>query len=338
MIIVITGFAQKPVHNFSLTGTIEGKADGYIYLDRMDISTGSRITDSTLVNNGTFVFRGTIGEPLAVVISDGKIYVRDNPNVANFFIDKADMTISLKWGNFKDYKLTGSTMNDEMSTYMKLLGPDSKNSEAIGSEYIKAHPDSYLSSFILMMGMSRMTAEELQEKLDKLSDRVKEGSSAKSILKEISIKRGVAPGSVATPFTSTDINGKSLSLSDFKGKYIILDFWASWCVPCRQGNPHLKALYEKYNSKGLEVICVSDDDSNPDKWRRAVEKDSIGMFHHILRGLKVLPGYQFDRTNSISDKYGVHSLPTKFLIDREGKIVGCFDAEEMDNKLKAIFE
>ncbi|RYG08102.1 MAG: TlpA family protein disulfide reductase, partial [Chitinophagaceae bacterium] len=138
-----------------------------------------------------------------------------------------------------------------------------------------------------------------------------------------------------------DIGGKPLSLADFKGKYVLLDFWASWCVPCREGNPHLKKLYAQYKNKGLEIIGVSDDDSKPYAWKAAVAQDQIGMWKHVLRGLKRV-GDTYDRTNDISENFGIHTLPTKILIDRNGKIVGRYGGggesdEAMDKKLAEIF-
>jgi len=100
-----------------------------------------------------------------------------------------------------------------------------------------------------------------------------------------------------------------------------------------------------YGQPGDKCICTpysintySDDDSNPDKWREAVAKDKIEMFHHVLRGLKTLPDHTFDKTNNISEAYAVHYLPTKYLIDREGKIVGKFTTEDLEAKLKEFFE
>ncbi|MDD3990082.1 MAG: TlpA disulfide reductase family protein, partial [Bacteroidales bacterium] len=203
--------------------------------------------------------------------------------------------------------------------------------------FIKSNPDSYYAAFTLNMRKSYYPLDELQSYYDLMTERVKNGKDAKEILAEITKIRSLEPGNPAPVFATIDINGNPLSLSDFKGKYVILDFWASWCVPCRKSNPHLKALYEKYKDKGLEVICISDDDSKPDKWREAVEKDQIGMFKHVLRGLKILPGYKFDRTNDISEPYAVHSLPTKFLIDRNGNMVGKVTSEELEAKLKEVF-
>jgi cytochrome oxidase Cu insertion factor (SCO1/SenC/PrrC family) len=110
------------------------------------------------------------------------------------------------------------------------------------------------------------------------------------------------------------------------------------------GNPHLLSLYSKYKNKGkgLEIIGVSDDDGHPDAWKKAVDKDKIDVWKHVLRGLKQLPGYKFDRSADISDRYGIHSLPTKVLIDPNGMIIGRYGGggendEAMDKKLSEIF-
>ncbi len=110
-------------------------------------------------------------------------------------------------------------------------------------------------------------------------------------------------------------------------------------MPCRKGNPHLKELYQKYHDKGIEFIGISDDDSNPVLWKKAVEKDGL-PWHHVLRGLdwdKLNKG--IENENDISNKYAIHYLPTKILIDRSGKIIGRYgeSEEELDNQLKEIF-
>jgi len=156
------------------------------------------------------------------------------------------------------------------------------------------------------------------------------------------------PGTMSSNFSAKDINGVPLSLSDFKGKYVLLDFWASWCVPCRKGNPHLLKLYSEYKDKGFEIIGISDDDTKPDAWRNAVEKDGIGVWKHVLRGLdieRVKKGDYKNHPGEISDsKYAIASLPTKILIDPTGKIIGRYGGEgggndeDMDKKLAEIFK
>jgi len=162
----------------------------------------------------------------------------------------------------------------------------------------------------------------------------------KEIAKQMAELKAGSPGSVAADFTAKDINGNTLTLSTFKGKYILIDFWASWCVPCRRSMPHVKELYAEYKDKGLEVIGVSDDDNDSSAWKKAVATDGTGVWHNVLRGLdwaKLRKGEKSE--HDISDKFGIHSLPTKILIDRDGVIIGRYDkgteeeAAAMDKKL-----
>ena len=127
-------------------------------------------------------------------------------------------------------------------------------------------------------------------------------------------------------FSQTDINGRTLSLSSFRGKYILLDFWGSWCVPCRKGNPHLIELYDHYKDKGFDIIGIAKDDNTKDAWIKAVEKDKL-PWHQIL-------------CEHLDIKYNVTSYPTKILIDKNGLIIGRFgeDEIELDRQLKLIFD
>jgi len=148
------------------------------------------------------------------------------------------------------------------------------------------------------------------------------------------------PGWQAANFTTTDINGKSIKLSDFKGKYILLDFWASWCVPCRQASPHLLALYHKYNAKGFDIIGISDDDTRLQQWRNAVKTDSTAVFHQILRGAAKKGTAQ---TKDLHQVYNILSLPTKILVDPSGKIIGRYGDndttdDDLDKALASAFK
>ena len=233
----------------------------------------------------------------------------------------------------KDHE-KAAEMRDGWEPYHERMGK-------IDEEFMATHPDSYVTAQILRYKTSSMSYGEAQAAYDRLGERVKKSRLAAEIRAEIRKLRMGSPGSPAARFAKADIHGEMFDLNDLKGKYVIIDFWASWCVPCRKSNPHLKELYRKYKDQGLEVVCVSDDDSNEEKWRAAVEKDDIGMFRHVLRGLKQV-GNEFDRSQDISEKYGIHSLPTKILIDREGIIVGRYGGggeshEKMDEKLKEVF-
>jgi thiol-disulfide isomerase/thioredoxin len=220
--------------------------------------------------------------------------------------------------------------------------PFNERKDKVDLAFIKSHPDSYYSAYMLRWKVSGMPLAESKVYYEKLSPGIKYSSYGKAIQKEIKGLEGGSPGSVAAVFSVRDINDEQLSLAGFKGKkYVLLDFWASWCVPCRKGNPHLLSLYSKYKDKGLEIVGVSDDDSAPEAWKKAVAKDGIGVWKHVLRGLKRrATGY--DTTSDISAPFGIHTLPTKILIDKEGIIVGRYGGggegdEAMDKKLAEIF-
>ncbi|TKC63835.1 AhpC/TSA family protein [Pedobacter hiemivivus] len=222
------------------------------------------------------------------------------------------------------------------------MDPLREEMDKIDMEYIRTHPDSDYSAYALSWKVSSLPLAESKLLYAKLSDRIKQSSYGKKIADEVKSLEGGSPGSSASVFSSTDINGQPLSLADFKGeKYVLLDFWASWCVPCRKGNPHLLSLYSKYKDKGLEIIGVSDDDSNNEAWKKAVAQDKIGVWKHVLRGLKrTATGY--DKTNDITEPYAIHSLPTKILVDKNGMIIGRYGGggendEAMDKKLAEIF-
>lgn len=211
------------------------------------------------------------------------------------------------------------------------------------SEYMEKYPSTALAASFLRMELGHMPLEKMKEAYDKLDATAMETTSGKEIAAEIATLERVNPGKPAPDFTANDLlTGKPFTLSSLKGKVVLLDFWASWCKPCRASNPHVKALYEKYRKKGFDVIYVASDDSNPNAALKAIEQDGIKKYHHVLSGLKEkrdangkMIGY--DKSEDIGEKYAIHYLPTKYLIDRDGNIVGKVDDKELDAKLKEIF-
>ncbi len=234
-------------------------------------------------------------------------------------------------------------LKEEATQAKDRMDPYSEQINKLNMEFIRTHPDSYYAASMLQWQVSSLPLQESKAIYEKLSARIKQSETGKRVAKEIRAMEGGSPGAQANLFTATDINGNTLNLKDYSGKkYLLLDFWASWCVPCRKGNPHLLSLYSKYKDKGLEIVGVSDDDSNEKAWKAAVEKDGIGVWKHVLRGLK-RKGNDFDRSNDLSDFYAIHSLPTKILIDKNGIIIGRYggggeDDAAMDKKLAELFE
>jgi len=208
--------------------------------------------------------------------------------------------------------------------------------------FFASHPKSYVTAFQLRFHSGTLLLDSLKLFYDRLGP-VQQSSPGREIAGEIEKLQAGSPGSMAKDFSVTELNGSPLTLSALKGKYVLIDFWASWCVPCRKSMPHVKELYARYKDKGLEVIGVSDDDRDSAAWKKAVDKDGTGIWHNVLRGLdwdKIKKHEKNER--DISEKFGIHSLPTKILIDKEGKIIGRYDkgseeeAEQLDRQLAQL--
>ncbi|WP_316794985.1 TlpA disulfide reductase family protein [Pedobacter agri] len=221
--------------------------------------------------------------------------------------------------------------DNEVRGYLEPMFNEIKDSTL---KFIRENPQSYYSLYLFTMSFRDLNYKEAQSYFNSLNPIYKKGKLATDLLEEIEgMKKGIA-GAAAGDFNTKDINGNPIKLEDFKGQYVLIDFWASWCVPCRKGNPHLLKLYAKYKPKGLEILGVSDDDRDEDKWKKAVEKDGIGVWRHVLRGLEYKEGTH-ERINverDISEGYNISSLPTKILVGPDGIIIARYNGSEQDDK------
>lgn len=349
LLAVLSGCLIKTADAFELRGKLTNYPKKVVYLIKGDLM-GTSIIDSCEVKNGTFLFKGTLSEPTQAILSDMSLSMNNvrEAKFISFYIEQTNMEFSAEWPKemsmekMPEYTLTGSTTDKEAKEYNNLLSSDKiKTQESnmkITIDFIKSHPDSYFSASMLNTYTSFLPLTDIEILYAGLGDKAKGFSVSKEIKETINIIKTVQPGKPAYDFTATDINGKQIKLSDYRGKTVLIDFWASWCKPCRAGMPHVKALYDKYHNKGLEVICIADNDSQLDAWKKAIETDGTGKFIHILRGLKTLDNGGFDRSQDISDRYVVHSIPSKFIVNANG-ILECVKAEEaeLDAKLKEIF-
>jgi thiol-disulfide isomerase/thioredoxin len=204
-------------------------------------------------------------------------------------------------------------------------------------QFIVTHPNSYVSAFTLNIDENQWPIDSVRMLYNNLTPVVKNSIYAKEAQKLITEIDDNSSGKKAKDFTTVDINGKQITLSRFKGRYVLLDFWASWCVPCRESTPHLMEMYKKYKGSGLDIVAVSADD-NRDAWLKAVKQDGVDIWHNVL----YQPAGNKDKSKSITVQFAIKVFPTKILIDRNGMIIGRYtgteDADALDKKLAEIFK
>jgi peroxiredoxin len=226
-----------------------------------------------------------------------------------------------------------------------------------GSFHFKGRvPSTTIAALILdrtsvgIMNMSNLTADKAQFYLGNESITVTSADSMKNItisgsrIKDSVIAaaalaaqqqaedmKNLEPGKMAPLFTQPDSAGKLVQLADFRGKVVLVDFWASWCMPCRQENPNLVKAYQKFNKKGFEILSISVDDvSHRKEWLEAIKKDGLQWTNASdLKG-----GDQ----NDAAKLYHIQFIPRNYLIDRDGKIVAAnLLGENLDKKLEELF-
>lgn len=211
--------------------------------------------------------------------------------------------------------------------------------ERVYLNYIMSKPGSPVASLALLSyagepvwtPRKKMAPEKIEKLLYQLPKRFLAYPSLKNLKEELLVSKSTGTGRPIIDFELEDTSGKLVKLSDFKGQYVFLDFWASWCVPCRKENPNVKSQFEKYKNKGFTVVSVSLDRPDARKaWMEAIRKDQIGLWTHVsdLKG--------FD--SKVAQNYYVKSIPTNFLIGPDGKFLGRnLYGEALDKALSGIF-
>lgn len=203
-----------------------------------------------------------------------------------------------------------------------------KESDRLNREWVLAHPNSASSLRALSASyMAYHDYEHTAAAYNSLSQQLKDTEDGKRIAKNIEKFNTVAVGTDAPEFSQPAPDGKMISLADFKGKYLLIEFWASWCVPCREKNPDLVKTYQRFKDKNFTILGVSSDKEKA-SWIAAIKKD--GTIWPQVSDLKY-------RDNAVAKLYRVHAIPQNFLISPDGKVIAKnIFGKDLDNKLAEV--
>lgn len=216
---------------------------------------------------------------------------------------------------------------------LKALRPEfNKLDSAVTVEYEKwvdQHPASPVSAMVLGFFIRYEDMDKLEKRLKDLEPSAKQNVFAKRMQHSVEAARATAIGKMAPEFTQNDTLGKAVSLKDFRGQYVLIDFWASWCVPCREENPNVVKAFQRFRDKKFTVLGVSlDREQDKAKWIKAIHDDNLTWTH--VSDLKFWD-------NAVSRQYDIKSIPANFLLDPEGRIIGKnLRGEELEKKLAEV--
>ncbi len=331
------GLLAQTNPSFIINGKLDGFPDGTTIRmvrngENTDMATGT-------LNKSVFQLKGTVTEPVLCFL-----FIGNEPKPVELYVENKTISFSGNKSKPGVFRIEGSASHKDFEDFIQefmplaqqlsslasvvnntMPGPDRdsllvthKNMQQAVQKSIDKmvldKPKSLVTAFVLSATYAfNEDPQQLEERFNKLDPSVKESGAGKQIATTIADSKIGAIGTVATDFTQSDTSGVPVSLSSFRGKYVLVDFWASWCGPCRDENPNVVQNFKKFNPKNFTVLGVSlDRPGQKTRWVDAIHEDQLTWTH--------VSDLQF-WNNEVARLYRIQSIPQNYLIDPEGKII-----------------
>ena len=355
-----TGKQQEVVAldtTYTLKITLVGLDSGVLLLSYRDGD--NRKTDSAKSTTGVYAFAGKMAEPKRAML---RVLGDEKNDVLAFYLENGTIEIQAVKDSLANALAAGSKTNNDnrelrqqtasvkerLNVFMKAYATaDKKNKPLLDSlektydlidadqkkvttEFIKTHPGSFVSVYEIMDIYSyNPDVPKFDSAVQVLDSAVRASSIGKKMEEMLRIAKMTDINQIAPDFTMADVKGTPVTLSSLRGKYLLIDFWASWCGPCRRENPNLVKTYNRFSKKGFSVVGVSlDEAGDQDKWIAAIKKDKLTWLQ-----LSDLKGWQCEA----AVLYGIQGIPMNFLLDPNGKIIAKgLRGADLDKKLEEV--
>jgi peroxiredoxin len=343
-------------NSFKINGTVDGNASGWVLLQEK-LEGGFNTVDSVQIENGTFSFMGNIDYPEVYFIN-----VPSTKSMVPFFLEASKIGIALNTKDINETKITGSASQQEYDRYLDVIdkfnGQLRENysfyakAEEIGDagkaahfdsviveidnqkaqftkDYIKNNKTSPVTPYLLFRNLYSYDMRELNDVMANMDTTLKASAYMPFLDEYLKTLKRTDIGNIFVSFMMPDTAGVNHAIYDMIGKgYLLVDFWASWCRPCREENPNLVAVYNDFKDKGFDILSISLD-KEKDAWLKAIHDDNLTWTH-----LSDLLYWE----NRAAKVYGVRSIPSNVLLDPNGVIIAKnLRGDDLRKKLEEVF-
>ncbi len=339
---------------FKITGSVKGVDTGMVFLQKYEVDQWVD-TDSARLDKGEFVFVGKVSVPELV-----QIVMKANEVLLPVFVDNEAINLQIFPDSLEKSTVKGSANHDIYQQYVAMseainirmdkVYDEWKKAKVAGDtvgmerndsisncldtevkqqllDFVKTNNKTVVSPYLIMRNSWQFELPELEEVVTAMDTSLNQSQYMQALQKRIAVLRSVAVGQIAPDFTMNDSTGQPITLSSLKGKVLLVDFWASWCSPCRAENPNVVKAYRAFGKKGFDVLGCSFD-QNREKWMKAVKQDELTWTQ-----VSDLKGW----ANEAGKLYGVNSIPANVLLDKDQKIIARnLRGEELIQKIEEI--